>query len=187
MSKAELRSTLRRRRAALPAEAVEGWSAAIAARLNGLPEFRRADTIHCYASSLPGEVGTDRLIAQLLTERRRVVCPRVRAHGQLEHREISALSHLVDAAFGLREPDPELAPPVDPEIANLIIVPGVAFDVEGGRLGMGGGYYDRFLAQVSAPIVGLAFEMQLVDRLPMSMHDQRVDVIATERRVIRCR
>ena len=155
--------------------------------MSALDEVQRADAIHCYASSLPGEVGTDGLIARLLTERRRVMCPRVRAHGQLEHREISALSHLLDAAFGLREPDPELAPPVDPGIADVIVVPGVAFDVEGGRLGMGGGYYDRFLAQVSAPIVGLAFEMQLFDALPMSAHDQRVDLIVTELRVIRCR
>ncbi|MYD55081.1 MAG: 5-formyltetrahydrofolate cyclo-ligase [Chloroflexi bacterium] len=187
MSKAELRSAMRRQRAALPAEARHGWSASIAARLTALDELRRADTVHCYASSLPGEVGTDGLLARLLTERRRVVCPRVRAHGQLEHREISALSQLVDAAFGLREPDHELAPPVDPGICDVIVVPGVAFDVEGGRLGMGGGYYDRFLAQVSAPIVGLAFEMQLVDRLPESDHDQRVDLIVTELRVIRCR
>ena len=187
MSKAELRSALRRQRAALPAEATYGWSASIAARLTALDELRRADTVHCYASSLPGEVGTDRLIAQLLTERRRILCPRVRAHGQLEHREISALSQLVDAAFGLREPDPELAPPLDSGICDVIVVPGVAFDVEGGRLGMGGGYYDRFLAQVSAPIVGLAFEMQLFDALPMSAHDQRVDLIVTELRVIRCR
>ena len=187
MSKAELRSALRRKRAALPAEATHGWSASIAARLTALDELRHAGTVHCYASSLPGEVGTDRLIAQLLTERRRVVCPRVRAHGQLEHREISAPSQLVDAAFGLREPNQELAPPVDPEICDVIIVPGVAFDLEGGRLGMGGGYYDRFLTQVAAPIVGLAFEMQLVDRLPVSDHDQRVDLIVTELRVIRCR
>lgn len=187
MSKAELRSALRRRRAALPAEATYGWSASIAARLTMLDELRRAETIHCYASSLPGEVGTDGLIAQLLSERRRVLCPRVRAHGQLEHREVSALSQLVDAAFGLREPDHELAPPADPRAADVIVVPGVAFDLEGGRLGMGGGYYDRFLAEVPAPRVGLAFEMQLVDKLPMSAHDQRVDLIVTELRVIRCR
>ncbi|MDE2745277.1 MAG: 5-formyltetrahydrofolate cyclo-ligase [Chloroflexota bacterium] len=187
MPKAELRSTLRRRRAALSDEVIQGWSASVTARMVGLDEVHRAEAIHCYASSLPGEVSTDGLISQFLAERRRVLCPRIRAHGQMEHREISAPSDLVDAAFGLREPDPELAPPVDPQVADLIVVPGVAFDVEGGRLGMGGGYYDRFLAQASAPAVGLAFEMQLVDALPMSAYDHRVDLIVTELRVIRCR
>ena len=171
----------------MPPELIDGWSAAIIARLASLDEYRRADTIHCYASALPGEVRTDPLITRSLSDRKGVICPRVRAHGQLDHHEIAQLSHLVESAFGLREPDAELAPPVDPEQADLIVAPGVAFAEDGARLGMGGGYYDRFLAQVSSPIVGLAYEMQLVDTLPMAEHDRRVDLIVTELRVIRCR
>lgn len=187
MSKAELRREFRQRRAALPRELSDGWSAAIAARLASLDEYLRADVVHCYADSLPGEVRTDALIIRSLSERKRVICPRVRAHGQLEHREIAELSDLVGSTFGLREPDPALAAPADPEAAGLIVAPGVVFTPSGGRLGMGGGYYDRFLSQVSAPIVGLAYEMQLVDSLPLSAHDRRVDIIVTELRVIRCR
>lgn len=187
MSKGELRSEFRQRRAALPPELIEGWSAAIAARLASLDEYLRTDVVHCYASSLPGEVRTDELIRRSLNERRRVICPRVRAHGQLEHREIAGLSDLVGSTFGLREPNPALAAPTDPEAAGLIVAPGVAFTLSGGRLGMGGGYYDRFLSQVRAPIVGLAYEMQLVEALPLSAHDRRVDIVVTELRVIRCR
>ena len=187
MSKLELRSKLRRTRADLSTELVDGWSAAIAARLATLEEFQGAEAIHCYASSLPGEVRTDHLIARALNDRRRVFCPRVRAHGQLEHHEISDLSQLVEAAFGLREPNPTLAAPVDPKLAQLIVVPGVAFAEDGARLGMGGGYYDRFLAGHSALRVGLAYEMQIVDSLPPSEHDQAVELIVTEMRVIRCR
>lgn len=187
MSRVELRRELRNRRAALAPELVEGWSAAIGARLVLLDEFRDADALHCYASSLPGEVRTDHLIGLSLSQRKRVICPRVRPHGQLEHREITSWSQLIEAAFGLREPDPELAAPADPAIAGLVLVPGVAFSEDGGRLGMGGGYYDRFLPDVAVPIVGLSYEMQLVTSLSMAEHDQSVDIIVTEMRVIRCR
>ncbi|MDE2966633.1 MAG: 5-formyltetrahydrofolate cyclo-ligase [Chloroflexota bacterium] len=187
MSKAELRREFRRRRAALPSELVDGWSASITARLTGLAEFLAAETLHCYPSSLPGEVRTDQLIARSLSERRCLICPRVRPHGQLDHREITDVSQLIAAAFGLREPDPERSPPADPGAAQLIVVPGVAFAEDGTRLGMGGGYYDRFLAGHPVPRVGLAYEMQLIDSLPHSKHDQPVDLIVTELRVIRCR
>lgn len=187
MPKSELRGKLRQMRAALPPELVENWSSAIRARLTALEVFRRAETLHYYASSLPGEVRTDQLVARSLMERRRVICPRVRAHGQLDHHEISDPAQLVEAAFGLREPDPELAIPADPRSADLIVVPGVGFSEDGARLGMGGGYYDRFLAEQSAPRVGLAFEMQMLEALPRSPHDEAVDLIVTELRVIRCR
>lgn len=187
MSKARLRRARRQARAALPPDLVDGWSAAIIARLTTLDEFLDAAVIHCYASSLPGEVRTDPLIARSLSDGKRVICPRVRAHGQLEHREITHSSQLVAAAFGLREPDPDRAPPVDPDLAELIIAPGVAFTLDGARLGMGGGYYDRFLLGRSAARVGLAYEMQLTGHLPQSAHDQSVDLIVTELRVIRCR
>ena len=70
---------------------------------------------------------------------------------------------------------------------DLILVPGCGFDLEGGRLGRGGGYYDRFLAgQVGVLKVGLCFECQMIDRLPTEAHDQSVDLIVTESRVIDC-
>ena len=187
MSKVELRRKGQQVRAALPADVVDGWSAAIAARLTALELFQGAQVLHCYASSLPGEVGTDQIIDLALAQRQRVICPRVRPHGQLDHHAITQRSQLVEAAFGLREPDPDLASPVDPQLAELIVVPGVAFTEDGVRLGMGGGYYDRFLAEHSATRIGLAYEMQIVDDLPRARHDQSVDLIVTELRVIRCR
>ena len=185
--KTDLRRRLRRRRAALPAELVDGWSAAIAARLIALDAWEGASAIHCYIGALPGEARTEHLIKRALVQRKRVIAPRVRPHGQLEHRELGDLSQLSETAFGLREPDPEQSPPAAPELADIIIVPGVAFTVDGSRLGMGGGYYDLFLAQQAALRVGLAYEMQLVDSLPVAAHDQAMDVIVTELRVIRCR
>jgi 5-formyltetrahydrofolate cyclo-ligase len=187
MSKADLRRRLRRTRGALPADLVDGWSAAISARLIAFDDWKQASAIHSYVGALPGEVLTDRLIERALVQRKRVISPRIRPHGQLEHRELSDLSQLGETAFGLREPDPEQCPPAASELADLIIVPGVAFTVDGSRLGMGGGYYDLFLAQHAATRVGLSYEMQLVEALPVAAHDQSMDWIVTELRVIRCR
>ncbi|MYF81069.1 MAG: 5-formyltetrahydrofolate cyclo-ligase [Chloroflexi bacterium] len=187
VSKAELRQALQRLRATLPPDIIDGWSQAIAARLADLEIWTRSQAVHCYLGALPGEVRTTALVEGALRERRRVLCPRVRPHGQLEHRELLDTSHLLETAFGLLEPDPEHAPPAEPDEADLIIVPGVSFTAAGARLGMGGGYYDRFLARSSAPTIGLAFETQLRAALPQSPHDRPVDVIVTELRVIQCR
>ena len=173
--------------AALPAELVEGWSVACISRLSALDEWRRASALHTYVGSLPGEVRTERLVELALEERKAVICPRIRPHGQLEHHEVTSLSQLAESSFGLREPDPELCPPANAQLAELVVVPGVAFTVDGSRLGMGGGYYDRFLSAHSAVRVGLAYEMQIAESMPQSAHDQAVDVIVTELRVIRCR
>ena len=187
VSKADLRRTFRQSRASLPAELVDGWSTAITARLYALEQWQQAGVVHCYVGALPGEVNTDHLMELAFNERKRVICPRVRPHGQLDHREVTQLAQLVGSVFGLREPDPELCPPADPAWAEVVVVPGVAFSASGARLGMGGGYYDRFLAQSGIPRVGLAFEMQLVDSMTQAEHDQPVDLIVTELRVIRCR
>lgn len=88
--------------------------------------------------------------------------------------------------FGIREPRPEIRRlddrRIDPSMLQLVIVPGLAFDRQGGRLGRGKGFYDRFLARTPSSIqrVALAFECQLVDAVPMDVHDRRMDVIVTE-------
>jgi 5-formyltetrahydrofolate cyclo-ligase len=84
----------------------------------------------------------------------------------------------------LREPGPD-APVVDPTGIDLAIVPGVAFDESGRRLGRGGGYYDRFLSTLSVTSIGVAFELQLVPIVPAGSQDIRVKAIVTERRFIR--
>lgn len=172
--------------AELPDEMVAGWSLAIAARLSALDEWRDAQTVHTYVGSLPGEVRTAHVIVRALEERRSVICPRTRPHGQLNHRELTSLTQLHRGPFGVSEPDPELTPPADPNDAELIVVPGVGFGLDGSRLGVGGGYYDRFLAGRSATRVALAFEAQIAPTMPRSAHDQMVDLILTELRVIRC-
>jgi len=85
------------------------------------------------------------------------------------------------------EPDPDRAIPVSPEKINIAVLPGSVFDLYGGRLGYGGGYYDRFLVNDApqALRIGFAFEQQLVDRVPLEPHDQPLDILITEKQIVK--
>lgn len=82
---------------------------------------------------------------------------------------------------------PEDVPPPDPSVVDVVLVPAVALTLGGDRLGQGGGWYDRFLAEVGAgcTTIGVCFAVQLVDDLPIECHDVRLDVVVTERGVHR--
>jgi 5-formyltetrahydrofolate cyclo-ligase len=85
---------------------------------------------------------------------------------------------LVRHRFGMLEPDPDL-PEIGPGEIDIVLVPGVAFDWRGGRMGFGGGYYDRFLPTTPALRVGVTYDSCLVDTLPCAEHDQPMDWIVT--------
>ena len=87
-------------------------------------------------------------------------------------------TRLVRHRFGMLEPEPAL-PEIAPGEIDVVLVPGVAFDWRGGRMGFGGGYYDRFLPTTPAPRVGITYDSCLVDTLPCGEHDQRMDWIVT--------
>ena len=89
--------------------------------------------------------------------------------------------HVVTGAYGIREPLPEL-PSASPLSPQTILVPGVAFDRTGARIGFGGGYYDRFLRQTSpaALLIGVAFDLQLIETLVCEDHDMRVNEVCSE-------
>jgi 5-formyltetrahydrofolate cyclo-ligase len=77
---------------------------------------------------------------------------------------------------------------VDPSTIDAVLVPGLAFDRSGGRIGYGGAYFDRYLRRIpaAAPRIAIGFGMQVVDRVPMAEHDERVDLVVTDAGVIRC-
>ena len=186
-AKRALRRRLRAERAAVPSELLRGWSAAVRARLIGLDAWRGAECVHLFIGSLPGEIETLPLLQTGLAQGKTVACPRLTDSGRLEHRRVSDPIHLTRGRFGLLEPDPVRSDPVDPAAFNLILVPGLAFDPRGHRLGLGGGYYDRFLSEANpgALRIGLAVERQISTApLPIEPHDQPVAAIVTERRLI---
>jgi 5-formyltetrahydrofolate cyclo-ligase len=115
-----------------------------------------------------GEPDTDVLFTRLVHDGKELVLPRTVG----DHLEPAGLGDgLVPGSHGIPEP---AGPSVDPGSIGLVLVPGLAFTVDGRRLGRGGGHYDRFLAQCGAPAVGVCFAEQLVDELPVERHDVAV-------------
>lgn len=144
-------------------------------------------------ASLPGEVATTALVEMGWAEGRRILLPRVVAGGDLVFVEHLPDVPLVGGAFGVLEP-PEQARVVDLDEAELILVPGLAFDRCGGRLGRGAGYYDRALAGIGLQAgrratadragimprtMGVAFDLQLVDGVPMDEQDVRMEAVVS--------
>ena len=187
-SKAVIRERALAARRRIPDAVREARSAAIADRLAELPAWRGARVIHSYVGAVEGEVGTRELVRRALAEGRTVACPRVRWSPRgLDSFAIRSLDDLVESRRGLWEPDPRRAEPVSDAELDLVVVPGLAFDRRGWRVGFGAGLYDRFLAGVDAPRVGLAFSLQIESSLPVEPHDEPVDWIVTEGETIACR
>ncbi|VVC02770.1 5-formyltetrahydrofolate cyclo-ligase family protein [Candidatus Burarchaeum australiense] len=183
--KNKLKSEMLAKRKSHACELVEKKSAAIMERLFGLKEFAEAKTILFYAAK-KDEVQTRCMVQKALDQGKRVALPITVVEGKnLVLAEIRNLDRLEAGAFGVPEPMDYV--PVDPEDVDLVVVPGVAFDLHGDRLGHGMGYYDKLLKQIpDAVFVGLAFEFQIVDDIPEEEHDVAVHKVVTEERVIEC-
>ncbi len=160
----------------------------IAEAAGTLPEYQNARTILFYVSAKSNEVDTHALIREALAGGVRVFVPVTDFdRSELIISELKDMEELERVRFGLLEPASEFIRPVDPQVADVIIVPGVAFDSKCRRIGFGGGYYDRLLAGGDAVSIALAYAGQMVERVPTGEHDIPVDIIVTEERIYRVR
>jgi 5-formyltetrahydrofolate cyclo-ligase len=180
-----LRGRIRNLRRQLDPSRRDLASAAIFSRLETLPVFQQAQAIQTYVA-LRHEVDTHELIRRLLREGKQVAVPKVESGSELRQYFIKDFSELRPGAFGILEPESVPNRLASPEQFDLVLVPGLAFDRAGHRLGAGKGYYDRFLAQVSAPKIALAFAFQIFEKVLIEAHDQQVDMIVTEEEIIVC-
>jgi 5-formyltetrahydrofolate cyclo-ligase len=153
-------------------------------RLILLPQYSSAQTVLCYVS-FRSEVATHAFISQLWADRKQVVVPYCVAQ-HLKLFRLNRFSDLAPGTLGILEPKPdlrgyELRSAAVQEL-DLLVIPGLAFDRHGGRLGYGKGYFDRLLtgARSDALLAAVAFECQLFDAVPMQPYDVRVDVVITE-------
>lgn len=154
--------------------------------LCSLPDFRDADVVFLYVS-FRSEVETIPLIEHCLRMGKQVVVPLVAEKSQLlPYRIVSKEHDLAPGAFGILEPVADRCQLVDPRTLQVVLVPGSVFDEHGGRFGYGGGYYDRFLVDMApqARRIGLAFDLQVVGAIPLAPHDQQLDALVTESRVL---
>ena len=177
-SKAALRRELLAKRNALPRR--EAKSREIQRLVLKLPQYRRAEALLLYLS-MGSEVDTWEIFAQALAAGKAVYAPRcLDKEGRMAFYRVTSREDLTAGAFGLLEPDPALCPLWQGEAGSLCLVPGMAFDEEGFRLGYGKGYYDRFLTSHPVETVGLCFGELLLPQLPHSPLDRRVSCLVTE-------
>lgn len=181
MEKREARELLKRRLAGTPLAEIARLSEEMQRRALDLSAVRACRSPLVYLS-MAREARTDRLVEALLLRGARVLAPRCGADGAMEAVPLSG-ARLQRSRMGMEEPDGE---PVDPEKIDLVLVPLLGFDASGRRLGRGGGYYDRFLRRTGCPRIGLALEMQRLDRVPEDEWDAALDAVVTERRVYKC-
>lgn len=182
MTKGQLRRVVLRQLKQQKEDVRYQQSEAIRRKVFRLTAFRRAKTVCCYVS-LPYEVQTWRMIDAMLKHGKRVVVPMTKPGSkQLQLSELrDPHSELTRGAFGVWEPTPEAVRPVPVREVDLVLVPGLAFDRAGHRLGHGHGYFDRFLSRLrpAIPTMGLAYRFQLLDRLPISAYDHAVQAVLT--------
>jgi 5-formyltetrahydrofolate cyclo-ligase len=186
LTKAELRRQLLAHRAMLTPVEIEQHSVAIGAYVCALPAFCVSHTIMVYMA-LPQEVQTRLIITQALQSQKRVAVPVIRGRELIAVALSEAPMQLRRGRFGILEPcEPQHV--IHPQEIGCIAVPGIAFDVRGGRLGFGKGYYDRFLRQLPTTTYrcGLAFGIQVVPCVPQAPHDICMHGIVTEQGYIPC-
>ena len=183
-TKASLRIHARKAVAALPAAARAAASAEICRRIVALPEWAGARTVALYAAQ-----ASEPDLAALLEAPGISFCfPKICGDG-LEFHRCHSMNLLRPGPWTLLEPDPRRCPVLPPLEIDLLCIPGLAFTRAGGRLGRGGGYYDRFLGRVrpEAAALGICFHAQLVPAMPVEIHDREMTRVVTEAEAIRCR
>ena len=141
--------------------------------------FRKSKIIFCYVSKA-NEVDSLKIINNY-AKKKTLVVPKVSGEN-LELFRLEHVDHLEKGSFGVMEPNHRIAKKHVGEI-DLAIVPGVVFDKRGHRIGYGKGYFDRFLKNLKCPKIGLAYEFQIIDKIPEDPYDVPVDFIITEKNI----
>ncbi len=185
--KKRLREAVLNKRNVLDKEEVQDKSCVIIDKLYSLPQFRSAGLIICYID-FKNEVNTTQFINTCLKSGKRVAVPLITEHDGIKTMHACEITNTTDdlhtGYYGILEPVNDR--PVPADSIDLAIVPGVAFDKSLNRLGFGKGYYDRFLPHLKKQClkIGIAFEIQIANFVPVSEYDIKMDMIITEERII---
>ena len=183
--KAELRRTFKALRARVSPEVRAKAAEQLAGTVCVYEPFRQVAAVASFAS-FRDEIPTNSLVKALRSDGVRVVLPLVNgASNRMVMCDFSSLENLDRDRFGIRAPDGDRFTGT----LDVVFIPGLAFGLDGSRLGYGGGFYDRFLASPqcqSALLCGLGYDFQVVESLPMEVHDVHLTHIATPDRIIRC-
>lgn len=183
-SKADLRAWARATRDATPAADRAAAAVAIAHTVDAqyLATLPAGSVVALFAA-MRSELDLRELDARARARGLQVAYPRVVRGERALHFHLATLDELQVATFGVPEPRPA-APTVPASAIALVVVPGLAFTAAGARLGWGAGHYDATLSAIAGPAVGVALASLVIDHLPESVHDRRVDAVVTEHGVV---
>lgn len=179
MSKMDLRKIMKEERKKLNASDKEKYDTSIFKFLIHSDEYKKAHVLFIYVS-YNNEADTHSIICHALKDNKIVCVPKVisREYG-MKAVQIKCFQDLKPGAYGILEPESNCC--MDAKNIDLVVLPGLAFDSEGGRLGYGAGFYDRFLCNLrdDVMLIGLAYKFQIVEKVPMDSHDYRIEKIIT--------
>lgn len=177
MTKKDLRKLISAKKRELSEEQIDSYSRELTDKLLSHPAYQKCRTLYAYLS-YNQEVRTDMIIQEALNSGRVVAVPRVEGD-QMTFRRLNSLSDTLPGFHGIPEPREDAEIICDKEA--LVLMPGLAFDREGHRLGYGGGFYDRFLEEEPHPTIALCYGFQIVDEVPCEEYDLPVDYVIANR------
>jgi len=189
--KKELRKQILAKRGQIPSEIRQVKSKLIVERLVQLPVYQQAQALFTFVP-FGHEVDIRPLIDQAIMDGKVVAVPYTDTiRKEMTIYLFEGWEQLISGVYGILEPVPAHAKKILPGQLDLIIVPGVAFDQSGGRLGYGGGFYDRFLTNYYTancpPLVAPCFSEQMTDQIPLEKHDFRVNLVINDMEIVNCR
>lgn len=181
-SKKDIRNRICHIRENISFQEVQEKSKLIQEQVLELPEYKEADHILLYAD-FRHEVMTKDIFMSAIRDKKKVYFPKCNADGSMDFYQVISVRQLTDNVWGIKEPkeDPKSKYCYFQEENTLAIVPGVAFDTRGYRVGYGKGFYDKYFVKYRAiTMIGLAFAEQIIDEVPNDIHDIKMDKIVSE-------
>jgi 5-formyltetrahydrofolate cyclo-ligase len=188
MGKKEVRKAVLRERAMLSHETHEAFSNKIMELVASTTYYKTAKTIMCFVN-FGSELDTMIIIEKALKDGKKVAVPiAIHETKELKPSVITSLDELEPGYFNILTPKEEFIRPIDPSEIDLVLVPGVAFDHHGYRIGYGGGFYDRFLPKLRKDTkkIAIGFSLQILESVPRESFDRPVDMIISEKGLLPC-
>lgn len=181
MNTAEIRKKIIADRALWPEHLRELAGKEATKHLLAMPQFAQAKTVMCFLS-FGDEIDTKEICQAVWQQGKTLVVPKTFKGFRLEVYKIENFEGLIPGRYDILEPDPKVHELVDPKEIDFIVMPGVAFDSKGDRVGYGAGFYDRFLLRTAEDTlkVAFSFRMQWVPELIAQPHDQKMDFLVNE-------
>jgi 5-formyltetrahydrofolate cyclo-ligase len=183
--KKEIREHILTKRELIDTDIKNQWDESIFNNVINSELYKKANTIFAFVS-FKSEVDTHKIIKYAIKDKKTICVPRIQSKQKgMEIFKINDFQQLKKGYFGILEPL-ESCPEIDKKEIDLILIPGVAFDRQGGRVGYGAAFYDRFLSNLNKKVdkIALAYDFQVLDNIPMDEHDVRIDGVITEKEII---